>query len=747
MLAAALLFLPTQVWAQLPDAAPTQSPDEPADSAFEYDSIATNKAPLNKIEQRRLDEAAEFARREQGCAAGVVETCGELGESYELGIGAEQNRPIAAILYTEACEAGDAASCVRLGRVSRAKFDQDAGKEQAFAAYEKACDLGSLEGCALVGQAYRLGDGVEPDPARAEAIAIQTCQRGGALACLDSALFIKESDPEQVRREEMIALFYQACQGGVASGCTRFLDDIRYNGALPFLPTEAEILRLGCDAEHALSCERLGDIAFRGDGYESDIGEALRLYDRVCYLEPLSCGIASDVRAAPLEYDECHAGNIAACARLAELYDQNQSPLHNPEMARGYYEYACTAGATEACASAARTIMGAETYLDRALATQAMAYLERGCAADHLDACYQLAQQLKNGTHIPQDMQRHYQLLVRLCENGSVSICEDLEREHGSNPDVPLIQAGARFLPPLDENDPRATDIFMSDEEREAVRTRCTVSEIEFRGKVYKDRVCNTTPLVIGGRAMRPGEAPWQALIWRPRRAFDQVLSGRQRVLCGGSLIARGWVLTAAHCLRDDDGSILGRGYSVRLGVSNPRQDEGVTFPIIEIHEHDKYDPANDYVFDIALIRYDPSAGRSGAATNSIAFISLDDSRAIRRGQSVYVYGWGWTNEVNSGSTAQLRGARLLLEDPDVCTGITGFEDEFRNAAICAAGRNRESSCKGDSGGPLIIYDGRPRLIGVVNAGRACGQAGEPSRFTRVHAAREWIDRTMQSSR
>jgi hypothetical protein len=45
---------------------------------------------------------------------------------------------------------------------------------------------------------------------------------------------------------------------------------------------------------------------------------------------------------------------------------------------------------------------------------------------------------------------------------------------------------------------------------------------------------------IIGGREATPGQWPWQAAI----------LNKYKEVFCGGTLVAPGWVLTAAHCVK-----------------------------------------------------------------------------------------------------------------------------------------------------------------------------------------------------
>ncbi|CAH2015457.1 unnamed protein product [Acanthoscelides obtectus] len=111
----------------------------------------------------------------------------------------------------------------------------------------------------------------------------------------------------------------------------------------------------------------------------------------------------------------------------------------------------------------------------------------------------------------------------------------------------------------------------------------------------------DTVPLIYGGRVPTEIEYPWVATLYR--KLGDIYLN-----VCGGTIISKRIILTAAHCATDEDGNVLAvNKYKVGVGkLYNKYQDEKDTkaqyLNISNIISNEKYKgESRRYLGDIAL--------------------------------------------------------------------------------------------------------------------------------------------------
>ncbi|XP_066995230.2 phenoloxidase-activating factor 3 [Anabrus simplex] len=267
---------------------------------------------------------------------------------------------------------------------------------------------------------------------------------------------------------------------------------------------------------------------------------------------------------------------------------------------------------------------------------------------------------------------------------------------------------------------------------------------------------CGTITLrrILGGEIASPGQYPWSALL--------QYRSGRGRLSfeCGGALINKRYVITAAHCLHKR----IIRDYTlvnVRLGeldtskdedcvenadsgdskCADPPQDFGIERQIM--HPQYRGDPEGKN--DIGLIRLN----RDAPTTDYIRPICLpiEESSSRTSGTNMIVSGWGITE--SGQKSTQLRYVAVPNVDIEECS--SQLNKNLDSTQLCAGGQRGKDSCKGDSGGPLIEAgsinnDNRFVIKGLVSFGpRVCGSENKPGVYTRVSAFTDWILSTINS--
>src|SRR5215510_2442194 len=218
-------------------------------------------------------------------------------------------------------------------------------------------------------------------------------------------------------------------------------------------------------------------------------------------------------------------------------------------------------------------------------------------------------------------------------------------------------------------------------------------------------------------------EASYQvALVYS---GYDNPLEG---YFCAGSLINRQWVLTAAHCLSSHSGIS-----DFRIAVGSAKLSRSRLVPAVEVVRHEAFD-RNSMVNDIALIKLaDP--------IQDMQPVDLADfeteHQALRLNTHAFVSGWGSTAYLPKTISDDLLNVGVPIIDRRSCN--RSYKGAVTHRMICAGGKDADS-CRGDSGGGLVInYKGHKYLEGIVSWGEGCGDRKKPGVYTRIPSYLDWI--------
>ncbi|KAG8040401.1 hypothetical protein G9C98_001215, partial [Cotesia typhae] len=225
---------------------------------------------------------------------------------------------------------------------------------------------------------------------------------------------------------------------------------------------------------------------------------------------------------------------------------------------------------------------------------------------------------------------------------------------------------------------------------------------------------------IVNGFTAPPGEFPHQVSL----RVYGQHI-------CGGSIISDIHILTAAHCVMQNDQTMtvvpdmtVLTGTNDRLGLRS-----GQFHKVINIVYHEHYDPTNNWINDIAIL----------TLANPIAFnrfqhpINLP-SRDLPPNTRVMASGWGALTFDNPSLVPQiLQKLDMIVISNMECS--RAHSNKINPGQICVLKGQGAGVCVGDSGGPLTVNN---EVHGIASWVVPCAE-GFPDVFTRVHYYLRWI--------
>jgi secreted trypsin-like serine protease len=260
-----------------------------------------------------------------------------------------------------------------------------------------------------------------------------------------------------------------------------------------------------------------------------------------------------------------------------------------------------------------------------------------------------------------------------------------------------------------------------------------TFTTAAFAADVPEQDSSSVMPFIVGGKTvLDPQKYPWMVSL-NHNLAYPDIYRGHG---CGGTLIAPGWVLTAAHCVTS-----FYPNFQVVTGTLSLQAEPGSyeRIPVKRILRHPSFDPET-MDNDLALLQLGRNSAQKPipALARSVSFTPFRTLSTVA--------GWGALTQGGRGPV-QLQEVDVPLVTNTVCQDALEEDGMLITENMICAGfwEGGKDSCQGDSGGPLMIeQNGQMSLLGVVSFGEGCALPKKPGVYARVPRFVEWITDTAQ---
>ncbi|XP_076107524.1 chymotrypsin-like serine proteinase [Mytilus galloprovincialis] len=234
-----------------------------------------------------------------------------------------------------------------------------------------------------------------------------------------------------------------------------------------------------------------------------------------------------------------------------------------------------------------------------------------------------------------------------------------------------------------------------------------------------------TSSKIVGGSDADISEYPWQV-------SLQLRSSGSWYHICGGSIINRNWVVTAAHCV---DGSAT-NNLRIAAGTTELSDTSRTVRTLSRIIMHPSYSgSAAGYPNDIALLELSQALSLGG----NMAAIAVPSTQDFT-GSRCFLSGWGRLSGSGSSPNVLQDVEMTVISNSECTTRWASVNGATINSGHICIHETGKSACSGDSGGPMTCYSGNtPYLAGATSWGISTCSGSFPSVYARLTSFRSWI--------
>lgn len=219
------------------------------------------------------------------------------------------------------------------------------------------------------------------------------------------------------------------------------------------------------------------------------------------------------------------------------------------------------------------------------------------------------------------------------------------------------------------------------------------------------DNTTSAVPLIVGGTPAPAGMFPFSAV-----SIYSNI------AICGGSLIYKDIILTAAHC----EEAWNATGQVAFIGNTQVSGSDGDKIPVDSILKNPGFNPTN-FKNDIMLVKLKNNSTKTP--------VILETKVTSPKGQApVTAIGFGDTTEHGFSSNVLLE-VNLTTINYTTCKNYWENPNSFTPVSdtnqICAGDlAGGKDTCQGDSGGPLLFKNVQ---VGITSFSNGCAQVGVPA--------------------